>query len=104
MKKYKLEILTPAWKEINEIANYHLYSVGVASSRKITTSILNALERLERFPFLCAYVPFLLLLICLIWFNGDNIIHNIVITIFIIAMVLIQLIYNYLKYKKMEAN
>ena len=57
MKKYKLEILTPAWKEINEIANYHLYSVGVASSRKITTSILNALERLERFPFLCAYVP-----------------------------------------------
>ena len=49
-------------------------------------------------------LPFLLLLICLIWFNGDNIIHNIVITIFIIVMVLIQLIYNYLKYKKMEAN
>ena len=49
-------------------------------------------------------LPFLLLAICMIWFNGDNIIHNIVITIFIIVMVLIQLIYNYLKYKKMEAN
>ncbi|MHB1407831.1 MAG: type II toxin-antitoxin system RelE/ParE family toxin [Desulfitobacteriaceae bacterium] len=57
MAKFRLEILSPAWKELDEIASYHLLVVGSASARKITDEILDALARLEEFPLSCPYAP-----------------------------------------------
>lgn len=57
MAKFRLEILSPAWKELDEIASYHLHVVGPISAREITDRILNALCRLEDFPLSCPYAP-----------------------------------------------
>ena len=57
MPKCKIEILAPAWKELEEIADYHLLMVGKISAATITDRILDALERLEEFPLSCPYVP-----------------------------------------------
>lgn len=57
MPQCKIEILAPALKELDEIAEYHLLMVGQISAKKITDRILNALERLEEFPLSCPYVP-----------------------------------------------
>ena len=56
MPKCKIEILAPALKELEEIADYHLLMVGQISARKITDRILDALERLEEFPLSCPFV------------------------------------------------
>jgi len=53
----KIEILAPAWKELEEIAEYRLLMVGQISAKKITDRILHALERLAEFPQSCPYVP-----------------------------------------------
>lgn len=57
MPKYKVEILPPAWVELNYIAEYHLHAVGVESARNITDKILSSLERLGKFPLSCPYAP-----------------------------------------------
>ena len=57
MPKCRIEILAPAWKELEEIADYHLLMVGPISAKQITDRILDALERLEEFPLSCPYVP-----------------------------------------------
>ncbi len=57
MPKYEVEILAPAWAELNEIAEYHLLAVGVESARNITDRILSSLERLQQFPLSCPYAP-----------------------------------------------
>lgn len=57
MTLYKTEILAPALKELEEIAEYHLLVVGRMSAKKITDKILNALERLERFPLSGPHLP-----------------------------------------------
>ncbi len=57
MPKYKVEILESAWRELEEIADYHLMMVGPISAKKITDRILNALDQLKNFPLSCPYVP-----------------------------------------------
>ena len=57
MANYRLEIVASAWKELDEIASYHLMVVGPSSARKITDKILDALVRLEDFPLSCPYAP-----------------------------------------------
>lgn len=52
MQVYKLEILAPAWKEIEEMAEYHLMMVGPVSAKSITDQILLTIERLKTYPFL----------------------------------------------------
>jgi len=47
---YKLEILTPAQRELEEIALVHFELVGPSSARNITDKILESLERLKHFP------------------------------------------------------
>ena len=47
MRTYKLEILTPAQRELEEIALVHLELVGRVSARNITNKILGSLERLK---------------------------------------------------------
>ncbi|WP_373483315.1 type II toxin-antitoxin system RelE/ParE family toxin [Acetobacterium sp.] len=57
MPHYKVELLLPAQKELEEIAEYHLLMVGSNSARKIVEKIINAMERLEEFPLSCPLVP-----------------------------------------------
>ena len=56
--KYKVELLNPAWIDLDSIADYHLLEVGPDSAQKITDKILTALERLESFPLSCPLVPY----------------------------------------------
>ena len=48
--KYKLEILSPAQRELEEIAFVHFSLVGPNSARNFTDKIFNALENLETNP------------------------------------------------------
>lgn len=50
MPTYKLKILTPAQRELEEIAQVYLELAGVDSARKITDQILDSLERLKTYP------------------------------------------------------
>ena len=43
MRKINIEILSPAWAELDEIAEYH--------------KIFSSLERLEQYPLSCPYIP-----------------------------------------------
>ena len=47
---FKLAILTPAQRELEEIAQVYLELAGVDSARKITGQILDSLERLKTYP------------------------------------------------------
>ena len=57
MQKIEIEILSPAWAELDEIAEYHLNAVGLNSARNITDKIISSLERLEQYPLSCPYIP-----------------------------------------------
>lgn len=48
--KYKLELLTPTQRELEEIALVHMELVGVESARKITDRIYNALDHFRSHP------------------------------------------------------
>lgn len=50
MATYKLEILAPAQRELEEIAAVHLSLVGSSSARNITNKIYHTLELLCTFP------------------------------------------------------
>jgi len=49
-KEYRLEVLTPAQYELEEIARVHAELVGPQSARKNTDNIYSAMEKLEMFP------------------------------------------------------
>ena len=83
MPKYEIELLAPAWFDLDAIAEYHLLVVGTGSARKITDKILNDLKRLESFPLSCPFVPYIELAekgyrmlvcgkyVCIYRFTGD---------------------------------
>ena len=50
MATYKVKLLTPAQRELEEIAQVHMELVGADSARKITDKILSSLERLKQYP------------------------------------------------------
>lgn len=50
MKAYNLSILTPAQRELEEIAMVYLELAGADSARKILNKILTSLERLRQYP------------------------------------------------------
>lgn len=56
MPSHRVEILGSAWRELEEITDYHLMMVGPISAKKITDKILDSLERLEKFPLSCPNV------------------------------------------------
>jgi len=58
MEEYKVELLNPAWLDLDAISDFHLLKVGPESARKITDKILTALERLESFPLSCPLAPY----------------------------------------------
>ena len=47
---YKLELLTPAQRELEEIAQVYLELAGVDSARKMTDQLFASLERLQTYP------------------------------------------------------
>ena len=47
---YRLTILTPAQRELEEITRVYLELAGADSAQKITGQILDSLERLTTFP------------------------------------------------------
>ncbi len=51
MPKYKAAILTPAAKDIERIAKYHLRMAGPLSAEKITDKLLDTIQFLEEQPF-----------------------------------------------------
>lgn len=50
MSKVKVEILTPALNDIDQIADYHLLAVGPISTEKITDKLLDSIEKLGECP------------------------------------------------------
>ena len=58
MDEYEVELLNPAWLDLDAISDYHLREVGPNSARKITDKILTALERLKSFPLSCPLIPY----------------------------------------------
>ena len=50
MAEYRIEILTPAQTELEEIALVHITASGVSSARSVVEGIYRALERLKRYP------------------------------------------------------
>lgn len=49
---YKLELLRPAQRELEEIALVHMELAGVESARKITDRIYRALEHLRSYSYM----------------------------------------------------
>ena len=54
---YEIKILSPAWNDLDRIADMHLSMVGVQSAKNVTDGILNRIELLGTFPFSCPTVP-----------------------------------------------
>lgn len=54
---YKIEILRPAWEDIERIADMHFSLVGVQSAKKVTDGILDSIDSLKVFPFGFPTVP-----------------------------------------------
>ena len=52
MYNCELELLAPAWRELEEIADMHLVLVGARSAQKITDKILDDLELLKSSPYM----------------------------------------------------
>jgi toxin ParE1/3/4 len=52
MPDYKIELLSTAWRELDEIADIHLSLVGVKSAEKITNEILDAINNLKNNPYM----------------------------------------------------
>ena len=57
MQKLEVQLLAPAWKELDAIAEKHLALVGPQSAEKITTRILDALELLATTPDMGVVAP-----------------------------------------------
>lgn len=47
---YKVEILPGAWEDLKQIEDWYLVQFGVETALKMSSHILDAVERLETFP------------------------------------------------------
>ena len=52
MYKYEVELLAPAWSELEEIADMHIALVGNESAKRITDKILDDIDKLRISPYL----------------------------------------------------
>ena len=52
MPKYKVEILTPAWRDIDRISDFYLMKMGPQSAERITDQILDTIDLLEEHPYM----------------------------------------------------
>ena len=54
---YKVEILPTAWEDLKYIEDWYLVQFGVETALKVSDQILDAIERLERFPDSGSFTP-----------------------------------------------
>lgn len=47
---YKVQILPAAWEDLKHIEDWYLVQFGVETALKVSDHILDAIERLERYP------------------------------------------------------
>ena len=52
MPKCRVEILTPAWRDIDRISDFHLLKVGPQSAERITDQLLDTIDLLEEHPYM----------------------------------------------------
>lgn len=52
MADYQITILAPAREDLLHIADYYFHQVGALSAEKITTKILDQIEKLSTHPYL----------------------------------------------------
>lgn len=52
MADYELKLLTPAWTELETIADKHLCLIGAESAQKIMDKMLESIDNLKQNPFL----------------------------------------------------
>ena len=57
MPKYDIRILTPAWQDIERIADVHMLSVGSKSAEAITNKLMGKIELLLEQPLMGALHP-----------------------------------------------
>lgn len=57
MGKYSIELLAPAWEELEGIADYYKNKVGPQAASRVVNRILDALDRLEEFPLSTNEIP-----------------------------------------------
>ncbi len=63
--KHKIEILPSAWEDLKQIEDYYIIQFDVETAIKVTNRILDAIERLERFPNSGSMLPD-------VWLNGQG--------------------------------
>ena len=56
IKKYRIEFLPAAWREIDKISDYYLNKIEPKSAKNIFDKILKAIDRLEAFPLSCPII------------------------------------------------
>ena len=54
---YKVEILPTAWEDLKHLEDWYLIQFGVETALKVSDQILDAIERLERFPDSGSLIP-----------------------------------------------
>jgi toxin ParE1/3/4 len=47
---YKIEILPAAWEDLKHIEDWYLINFDIETALKVSDSILDSIERLEKFP------------------------------------------------------
>lgn len=57
MPKCEVRITAPAWRDIDQISDYHLRMVGPRSAEAITDNLLDTIGLLEENPYLGAQHP-----------------------------------------------
>lgn len=50
MPKCRVELLPPAWLDVEKISDFHLEKVGADSAQRVTDKILDGVEGLAEFP------------------------------------------------------
>jgi len=48
--KYSVQILPTAWEDLKKIEDWYLIQFGVDTALKVSTHILDVIERLEQYP------------------------------------------------------
>lgn len=57
MPECNVEILSPAWRDIDRISDYHLMAAGSQSAERITDKLLDTIELLGEQPYMVTLHP-----------------------------------------------
>lgn len=57
MENSKIEILPRAWEDLTSIEDFYYLEYGIESAQKVSDSILESIETLEKFPNIDVFTP-----------------------------------------------